>query len=119
MKKDIGLLDDASVLVIKFYGMANALLLDFIENKKSNDELDSKFWKIPEEDILKTLLSYYEFFNIYALAGFNLKLHESMLEMLETIIETGKQSIEELDEFIKKNDFWCKKTINFFKEIIK
>ena len=118
LKKDIGLLDDASVPVIRFYGMTNALLLDFIENNKNNDKIDSKFWEIPIENIEKNLLSFYEFFNIYPLAEFNLKLHESMLEMLETIIESGKQSIEELDKFIKKNDFWCKKTINFFKEII-
>lgn len=115
MKKDIGLLDDASVLVIKFYGMANALLLDFIENNKSNDGINSKFWKIPVKDIENNLLSYYTFFNIHASAKINLEFHKSMLEMSETIIGSGKQSIEELDKFIKKNDFWRKKTINFLK----
>lgn len=119
LKKDIGLLDDASVLAIRFYGMTNALLLDLIENNKGNDEIDSKFWKIPAKDILDSLYSYYGFFNIHALAKKNLEFHESMLEISKTIIESGKQSVEELDKFIKKNDFWYKRIINFFKEVFK
>ena len=112
LKKDIGLLDDASVPVIKFYGMTNALLLDFIENKKINDRIDSKFWKIPIKDIENNLLSHYTFFDIHALAKDNLERHESMFEMSQAIIESGKQSIEELDKFIKKNDFWCKRVFS-------
>ena len=74
LKKDIGLLGDASVPVIRFYGMTNALLLDLTENNKNNNEINSKFWKIPEKDILIKLFDYYAFFNIHALAKNNLEL---------------------------------------------
>ena len=92
--------------------MTNALLLDFIENNKSNDGINSKFWKIPAKDIENNILSHYAFFNMHASAKINLEFHKSMLEMSETIIGSGKQSIEELDKFIKKNDFWCKRVFS-------
>jgi hypothetical protein len=115
LKKDIGLLDDISIVVIRFYSMANALLLDLIENNKSNDEINSKFWKIPEKDVLNTIYSYYGFFNVQALAKKNLELHESMLEISKAIIESGNKSVEDLNDFIKKNNFWCKRILNFLK----
>ncbi|RZD14927.1 MAG: hypothetical protein EVJ47_01195 [Candidatus Acidulodesulfobacterium ferriphilum] len=118
LKKDIGLLDNASVPVIRFYGMTNALLLDLIENNKSNDEINSKFWNISEKDILNNLYSYYGFFNIHALAKKNLEFHESMLEISKTIIESGNKSVKELNKFIKKNDFWCKRIFNFFEGLL-
>ncbi len=118
LKKDIGLLNDASVPVIRFYGMTNAFLLDVIENNKSNDKIDSKIWELPEKEMFSELYSYYKLHNVHALAERNLKLHKSMLEISETIIESGKQSIEELDKFIKKNDFCCKRIIFGIKKTI-
>ncbi len=117
LKNEIGLLDEAAEPVIKFYGFANTLLIDFNENKKFTEKLSSKLFEGAADKILENLYKYYEDYNVLGMAQKNLELHKNIRNIISEMINAGKKSVEELNKFIKKNELWHKSVINFFKGI--
>ncbi len=104
LKDSIGLIEESAEPVIKFYNIANALILDVEENRKFNEFVDSKFWIGTRGQIIDNLYNFAIDFNALFYVDANEIIHKSILEITKALMDFGKESIEQLDKLIKNNN---------------